>query len=111
MPARLHGTATLAKLSKFGLESKNLSTHTAPRGPLLSSLHCSVAATFGCETQGVIHQLGKLRRAAPAVMFNFLLQGKVGEMMAPVQSPEAQLLIAIQNRQQDKVRTAVEGAL
>ena len=37
-------------------------------------------------------------------MFNFLLQGKVGEMMAPVQSPEAQLLIAIQNRQQDKVR-------
>lgn len=39
-------------------------------------------------------------------MFNFLLQGKVGEMMAPVQSPEAQLLIAIQNRQQDKVRDA-----
>ena len=37
-------------------------------------------------------------------MFNFLLQGKVGEMMAPVQSQEAQLLIAIQNRQADKVR-------
>lgn len=37
-------------------------------------------------------------------MFNFLLQGKVGEMMAPVQSQEAQLLIAIQNRQEDKVR-------
>lgn len=39
-------------------------------------------------------------------MFNFLLQGKVGEMMAPVQSQEAQLLIAIQNRQQDKVRSS-----
>lgn len=37
-------------------------------------------------------------------MFNFLLQGKVGEMMAPVQSQEAQLLIAIQNSQPDKVR-------
>lgn len=37
-------------------------------------------------------------------MFNFLLQGKVGEMMAPVQSPEAQLLIAIQNKQAEKVR-------
>lgn len=36
-------------------------------------------------------------------MFNFLFQGKVGEMMAPIKSPEAQLLIAIQNRQQDKV--------
>lgn len=41
-------------------------------------------------------------------MFNFLLQGKVGEMMAPVQSQEAQLLIAIQNRHQDKVRRAGE---
>eukprot|EP00904_Undaria_pinnatifida_P011487 jgi/Undpi1/7469/HiC_scaffold_22.g09942.m1 len=41
-------------------------------------------------------------------MFNFLLQGKVGEMMAPVQSPEAQLLIAIQNRQQDKIRDLLE---
>lgn len=37
-------------------------------------------------------------------MFNFLLQGKVGEMMAPIKSPEAQLLIAIQNGQRDKVR-------
>ena len=37
-------------------------------------------------------------------MFNFLWQGKVGEMMAPIKSPEAQLLIAIQNRQHDKVR-------
>lgn len=36
-------------------------------------------------------------------MFNFLWQGKVGEMMAPIKSPEAQLLIAIQNKQQDKV--------
>lgn len=43
---------------------------------------------------------------AAAAMFNFLLQGKVGEMMAPVQSQEAQLLIAIQNRQQDKVSAA-----
>ncbi|CBJ30270.1 conserved unknown protein [Ectocarpus siliculosus] len=41
-------------------------------------------------------------------MFNFLLQGKVGEMMAPVQSQEAQLLIAIQNRQQDKIRELLE---
>ena len=37
-------------------------------------------------------------------MFSFFLQGKVGDMMAPIKSPEAQLLIAIQNRQQDKVR-------
>lgn len=44
-------------------------------------------------------------------MFNFLLQGKVGEMMAPVQSQEAQLLIAIQNRQQDKVRTEGDALL
>lgn len=43
-------------------------------------------------------------------MFNFLLQGKVGEMMAPVQSQEAQLLIAIQNRQPDKVRPERESA-
>ncbi|CAM9950366.1 unnamed protein product, partial [Ectocarpus fasciculatus] len=41
-------------------------------------------------------------------MFNFLLQGKVGEMMAPVQSQEAQLLIAIQNRHQDKIRELLE---
>lgn len=40
-------------------------------------------------------------------MFNFLLQGKVGEMMAPIKSPEAQLLIAIQNGQRDKVRAVL----
>lgn len=37
-------------------------------------------------------------------MFNFLFQGKVGNIIAPVESPEAQLLISIQNRQPDKVR-------
>ena len=38
------------------------------------------------------------------MFFNSLFQGKIGELIAPIQSPEQQLLIAIQNKQLDKVR-------
>mmetsp|Transcript_20316 Transcript_20316/g.30029 ORF Transcript_20316/g.30029 Transcript_20316/m.30029 type:complete len:477 (-) Transcript_20316:122-1552(-) len=41
-------------------------------------------------------------------MFNFLFQGNLGELIAPIQSPEQQLLIAIQNLQLDKVRQMLE---
>lgn len=60
------------------------------------------------ERFSVSHLIGKRKPSRSFVpfvaMFNFLFQGKVGEMMAPIKSPEAQLLIAIQNRQADKVR-------
>eukprot|EP00611_Tribonema_gayanum_P004873 TRINITY_DN14102_c0_g1_i1.p1 TRINITY_DN14102_c0_g1~~TRINITY_DN14102_c0_g1_i1.p1 ORF type:complete len:105 (-),score=44.12 TRINITY_DN14102_c0_g1_i1:717-1031(-) len=41
-------------------------------------------------------------------MFNFLFQGNLGDIIAPIQSPEQQLLIAIQNRQMDKVQQLLE---
>ncbi|CAM9730917.1 unnamed protein product [Chrysoparadoxa australica] len=41
-------------------------------------------------------------------MFNFLFQGNLGELIAPIQSPEQQLLIAIQNRQHDKIHELLE---
>ncbi|KAG5178762.1 ankyrin repeat-containing domain protein [Tribonema minus] len=40
-------------------------------------------------------------------MFNFLFQGNLGDIIAPIQSPEQQLLIAIQNRQMDKAKAMV----
>jgi hypothetical protein len=45
--------------------------------------------------------------AATTSMFNFLFQGNLGEMIAPIQSVEQQLLIAIQNKQLDKVRQRI----
>lgn len=60
------------------------------------------------EKPFVSHLVGKRKPSRSFVpieaMFNFLFQGKVGEMMAPIKSPEAQLLIAIHNRQANKVR-------
>ncbi|CAN0105090.1 unnamed protein product, partial [Discosporangium mesarthrocarpum] len=42
-------------------------------------------------------------------MFNFLFQSNLGEMIAPIKSPEAQLLIAIQNKADDKIRELIEA--
>ncbi|CAM9991623.1 unnamed protein product, partial [Choristocarpus tenellus] len=41
-------------------------------------------------------------------MFNFLFQGNLGDMIAPIKSPEAQLLIAIQNRDDSKMHELLE---
>jgi hypothetical protein len=41
-------------------------------------------------------------------MFNFLFQSNLGELIAPIQSAEQQLLIAIQNRKTEKVHQLLE---
>lgn len=39
-------------------------------------------------------------------MFSFLSQGPLGELLAPVKSPQQQLHAAIEEHQNDKVRAA-----
>lgn len=41
-------------------------------------------------------------------MFNFIFEGKIGEMLAPVSGPTSQLLLAVQHHRNEDMRNIIE---